>query len=1097
MYHGVAMKRTSAVFVTLGLVLILALLIPLANVSADTIKYTKNFGRAATTYTGSISMPSSSFSISESASWITATRTSYYNFKITISENTGDYRSATVKVVNGGTIFNYKICQSAGRFLVTFDNNNGTGGPGTQYKLYSSSITISNIEPTKSGYTFLGWSASSTATAATYLPGATYSTLSSSKLYAVWRQKTVCTVTLWGNGGTLDVNNEEIANYQVYQNDTFILNTTAHRTGYAFQGFATEALATTISYSPSPYTRIPISQNLNLYAIWKGIEYTITFDVNAGDATCSETSRKVSYNDKLGSLPTPTRPDYEFLGWYTESGYQRTSISIMGMANLKLVARWKQINCTLTYDANALTATGTPASVTVKNGTMVTISETRPTRKGYTFMGWATTATATSPNYWYHMGESIKLEADLKLFAVWEQNICGIVFDANGGLITGTSDERVGYSVNQYDWITVKTAVMPGYTFKGWALVEDAEVPDYIQNENLEVSTKMTFYAVWGEIVPIIIDANQLLDLPDGGTFSTTLKGKPNTMYEISKSYLYYDYESPWIYFSSSAAIDFDVRFDTVHVITDEYGNADLTVTYFTNNAPNERMSAKVSIKEQATDQTAPIIQTSYDVFWYGNRIGIPITVFISDDNHDVYGLFGNQDFTEQEQPGHFIRYFGASGIGTSFAISIDNTILDCGRDDFYEDPVEKIVEEIGMRYESKNPSWLKVEANENNGREITVTIDSNCVPLEKNTEGEAVFPNEATDRTGRIEITVGDRVFIIEILQLQIYYGGNRQKLNEDLETHASTIACLNLSDYFLGKIMTGNKIEVRTVGDTYVAVRTWIGEDTFYYIDYIIYTASVLKTGEELALKIEVQTSQGLSLELNNGTVIADIQGFISASMDGKLGEKNAIERCNTNRAIKDYIIDPIFMVADVVITAYTLPVDLANAPVKTFLKEVVIAEILRRAEAGQAIETLAGITIDNVHEILFVDDATGIVSLDLGSSLDLLDLALELELVKEGEDAKIYLNKEKAFYRARQTEVEVAEYFFGFEEGSCLAYDGNVTFYFNAKRVELMMNIPIVPLEESYHFFTNMVDLVKLQVSRLTWDSDEGVIIRIENK
>ncbi|MBN1776300.1 MAG: InlB B-repeat-containing protein [Clostridiales bacterium] len=522
MYHGVAMKRTSAVFVTLGLVLILALLIPLANVSADTIKYTKNFGRAATTYTGSISMPSSSFSISESASWITATRTSYYNFKITISENTLDYRSATVKVVNGGTIFNYEICQSAGRFLVTFDNNNGTGGPGTQYKLYSSSITISNIEPTKSGYTFLGWSASSTATAATYLPGATYSTLSSSKLYAVWRQKTVCTVTLWGNGGTLDANNEEIANYQVYQNDTFILNTTAHRTGYAFQGFATEALATTISYSPSPYTRIPISQNLNLYAIWKGIEYTITFDVNAGDATCSETSRKVSYNDKLGSLPTPTRPDYEFLGWYTESGYQRTSISIMGMANLKLVARWKQINCTLTYDANALTATGTPTSVTVKNGTMVTISETRPTRKGYTFMGWATTATATSPNYWYHMGESIKLEADLKLFAVWEQNICGIVFDANGGLIEGTSDERYGYSINQYDWIGVTaTAVRTGYTFKGWAFVEDAEVPDYIPNENIriEVSTNLTFCAVWEEIqYTLVYDVNGGESAPNSET---------------------------------------------------------------------------------------------------------------------------------------------------------------------------------------------------------------------------------------------------------------------------------------------------------------------------------------------------------------------------------------------------------------------------------------------------------------------------------------------------------------------------------------------------------------------------------------------------
>ena len=47
---------------------------------------------------------------------------------------------------------------------------------------------MSSTTPTRSGYKFLGWSASSTATSATYQPGDVYTVNASITLYAVWRK---------------------------------------------------------------------------------------------------------------------------------------------------------------------------------------------------------------------------------------------------------------------------------------------------------------------------------------------------------------------------------------------------------------------------------------------------------------------------------------------------------------------------------------------------------------------------------------------------------------------------------------------------------------------------------------------------------------------------------------------------------------------------------------------------------------------------------------------------------------------------------------------------------------------------------------------
>ena len=73
-------------------------------------------------------------------------------------------------------------------YTVSYNANGGSGAPGAQTKWYNETLTLSSTRPTKSGYTFLGWSTSSTATSASYSAGGSYTSNAGATLYAIWRK---------------------------------------------------------------------------------------------------------------------------------------------------------------------------------------------------------------------------------------------------------------------------------------------------------------------------------------------------------------------------------------------------------------------------------------------------------------------------------------------------------------------------------------------------------------------------------------------------------------------------------------------------------------------------------------------------------------------------------------------------------------------------------------------------------------------------------------------------------------------------------------------------------------------------------------------
>ena len=80
---------------------------------------------------------------------------------------------------------------------------------------------------------------------------------------------------------------------------------------------------------------------------------------------------------------------------------------------------------TITYDANG--GTGAPAPTTKEEDTDVRISYTKPTRTGYRFLGWASTANATEAEY--QPGDLYTQDEDVTLYAIWEYVPAGITIE--------------------------------------------------------------------------------------------------------------------------------------------------------------------------------------------------------------------------------------------------------------------------------------------------------------------------------------------------------------------------------------------------------------------------------------------------------------------------------------------------------------------------------------------------------------------------------------------------------------------------------------------------------------------------------------------
>ena len=125
---------------------------------------------------------------------------------------------------------------------------------------------------------------------------------------------------------------------------------TPTREGYTFEGWylskteftdANKVEATTIVKTPGDHM---------LYANWTANTYTVTFNPNADDATVAPTSKLVTFDAAYGELPTPTRENYRFVGWYLNGVRVTKDTIVKTAANHTLLAGWSRSYYALTIN---------------------------------------------------------------------------------------------------------------------------------------------------------------------------------------------------------------------------------------------------------------------------------------------------------------------------------------------------------------------------------------------------------------------------------------------------------------------------------------------------------------------------------------------------------------------------------------------------------------------------------------------------------------------------------------------------------------------------------------------------------------------------
>ena len=360
----------------------------------------------------------------------------------------------TIEIPQGGTgdrtyTANWQVIEYT---IITLLEGGNAGSSGEYFYTVEQTVTLPT--PTRTGYTFLGWTGEGITTPqpnVTIPKGST-----GDKTYIENWKLTEYNITMDLNGGS----GETTLLYTVID-DEFALPTPT-RNGYEFVGWTGEDITT-------PQTSVIIPKgstgNKAYTANWQVIEYTITLDTNGGPVVSP-----IKYTvEDLFTLPYILRPGYEFAGWTLDgSGMLPFTPLIIypgTTGDLHYKAEWRLAEYTITMDLDG----GSGQEKVVYTITDEEFELPTPTRNGYEFVGW-TGERITTPQ------TSVKIPkgstGNKAYTANWKVIRYTITLVTNGGAVIAS----IRYTVE--DSVTLPIPPdRPGYEFAGWVLDGSGQFP--------------------------------------------------------------------------------------------------------------------------------------------------------------------------------------------------------------------------------------------------------------------------------------------------------------------------------------------------------------------------------------------------------------------------------------------------------------------------------------------------------------------------------------------------------------------------------------------------------------------------------------------
>jgi|GEM_PF-6063629 len=152
--------------------------------------------------------------------------------------------------------------------------------------------------------------------------------------------------------------------------------------------------------------------------------------------------------------------------------YAYNSKYILGYASPKYTSKGVTTKATttakytVTYNANG--GQNPPANQTKEKGKTLVLQKGVPTRVGFTFLGWAESADATSAKY--KAGANYTADKAVTLFAVWQDNTYQVKITKDGGLPKRTGP---GLNYEQKGTLAKDSTVTVVETKDGWGKLND------------------------------------------------------------------------------------------------------------------------------------------------------------------------------------------------------------------------------------------------------------------------------------------------------------------------------------------------------------------------------------------------------------------------------------------------------------------------------------------------------------------------------------------------------------------------------------------------------------------------------------------------
>jgi|GEM_PF-4600694 len=852
-------RNRSLIAITMVTIFLFGMLCPMAEVQAQTM-YTLTYYLNG----GSGNFPQKSYYPNVNGQVATASPTrSSYKFNNWKCSDGNTYKPGASILMNGSKTLTAQWTWSPTptptptpiptptplpQWTLTYDDNLGSGGPGTVTVTHGTYLYITPGHPTRNYYDFRGWASSrerANSQIVDYTTSSYFIMTSNITVFAVWspiptptptpRPTATPTVkpTTTPEFIRIDFEKEGSPPYVGSIESPYNFKVTCDVSWIDVK--ATSNLAYTISVQPNPDSKARV-QVITVEAGPRTIfyevnqkagpymkRYTVTFNAQGG--SCDTKTKRYLEETPFGSLPLPNkREGYVFAGWY--------SISQTGLIQM--------------------------------------VNE-----------------------------QSIMGSSDITLYAQWNDS-CTVTFEASGGYCsTKTKQYAIGQKMDN-----LPTPIYGYYTsscnFTGWYTKDGTNGGIRYTSESTMPNSDITLYARW-EAAPKIGQASQLLDLPNGAqnnyshnkSIKINIYGLPNTEYKVRVNSESLSNPNPardeyWLFLIKTDKYGNEEHLangSSVIVTTNAYGVGEFTFSYqaflLSNSDSTEFWTGSLTI-ERADSSNKDFINVSknYPIRQYGAVPSAVSVEFVSGSsfvyqkgsNDKIYAS-GNLSAFRQESGKRHDCYIAdmttypdnwVGSTGTDNALAGNSSGMEIKINDQTTNRTSGTSETVSVKCNViDGDGWITASNYFDN--KIMIAIDRYIFERPDNGSETAA----RSPRTAVIEVIVGNDTYRYKISQDPLAQHGSYPSDAMMKKVQAGdAVNHQYLEQYFTGEATTNGKIFIGNNGlNTYFAVRSYT-YNGYYVLNYIFYELSAQGDGFDRSVGLKVSESAGMGL--NSGIYV-----------------------------------------------------------------------------------------------------------------------------------------------------------------------------------------------------------------------------------